>query len=371
MATSFFRRVTKTLIVILNLTIVLLFLLASLSPFLNTAKWWMIGFTGLMAPYLIIGLILFIIFWLIVKPKMALISLAALLIGFQQVNVVFAWRPGSAVSERKPEGLIRVVSWNIQSFNGFTKNQTARKLARTELVESILKFEPDVVCLQEFNHKEGGNPESDNLSLFRKAYPYHHFSKDYMRNGGEYQSGCIIFSKYPIAGTGKVKYPVAESLIYTDLVKGKDTIRVFNTHLQSFKFKEADYSDLERIRVQDDEGLRASKNIVRKMRLAFKRRGVQAGIVKQELDKSPYPSIICGDFNDVPNSYTYFHIKGIWQDAFLKKGFGIGRSFIALAPTLRIDYILANGDFTVKLFDMVDEGLSDHIMLVSDLQLKK
>jgi endonuclease/exonuclease/phosphatase family metal-dependent hydrolase len=168
-----------------------------------------------------------------------------------------------------------------------------------------------------------------------------------MRNGGEYQSGCIIFSKYPIAGAGKVKYPVAESLIYADLVKGKDTIRVFNTHLQSFKFKEADYSDLERIRVQDDEGLRASKN------------------------KSPYPSIICGDFNDVPNSYTYFHIKGIWQDAFLKKGFGVGRSFIALAPTLRIDYILANGDFTVKLFDMVDEGLSDHIMLVSDLQLKK
>ncbi len=107
------------------------------------------------------------------------------------------------------------------------------------------------------------------------------------------------------------------------------------------------------------------------MRLAFKRRGIQAGIVRTELDKSPYASIICGDFNDVPNSYTYFHIKGSWQDAFLKKGFGIGRSFIALAPTLRIDYILADPDFNIKMFDMVDEGLSDHIMLVSDLQLKK
>jgi len=371
MARSFLRRATKTLVVILNLTIVVLFLLACLSPFLSTANWWMIGFTGLIVPYLIIGLVFFIIFWLIVKPRMALISVAALLIGFQQVNVVFAWRPGPAVNKKKPEGLLRVVSWNIQSFNGFTNNETARKLARTELVESILKFEPDVICLQEFNHKEGRHPESDNLSLFNKVYPYHHFSKDYMRNGGEYQSGCIIFSKYPIANTGKIKYPVAESLIYADLIKGNDTIRVFNTHLQSFKFKEADYSDLEKIRVQDDEGLKASKNIVRKMRLAFKRRGVQAGMVKAELDKSPYPSIICGDFNDVPNSYTYFHIKGQWQDAFLKKGFGIGRSFIALAPTLRIDYILAHPDFTVKMFDMVDEGLSDHIMLVSDLQLKK
>ncbi|TDO29156.1 endonuclease/exonuclease/phosphatase family protein [Sediminibacterium goheungense] len=371
MARRFLRRATKTLVVILNLTIVVLFLLACLSPFLNTANWWMIGFTGLIVPYLIIGLIFFIIFWLIVKPKLALVSVAALLIGFQQVNVVFAWKPGPAVSERKREGLLRVISWNIQSFNGFTKDKKVRKLARTEVVESILKFEPDIVCLQEFNHKEGRDPESNNLSLFTKRYPYYHFSKDYVRDGGEYQSGCIIFSKYPIANTGKIKYPVAESLIYADILKGQDTIRVFTTHLQSFKFKEADYTDLEKIKDQDDEGLRASKNIVRKMRLAFKRRGVQAGIVRTELDKSPYASIICGDFNDVPNSYTYFHIKGTLQDAFLKKGFGIGRSFIALAPTLRIDYILAGPAFTVKMFDMVDEGLSDHIMLVSDLQLKK
>lgn len=371
MARSFFRRATKTLVVILNLTIVVLFLLACLNPFLNTARWWLIGFIGLIVPYLIVGLIFFIIFWLIVKPRLALISLLALLIGFQQVNVVFAWKPGPAIQERKPEAVLRVVSWNIQSFNGLANNKTVRKLARTELVESILKFEPDVICLQEFNHKEGHHPESDNLSLFKKNYPYHHFSKDYIRDNGMYQSGCVIFSKYPIAGTGKIKYPVAESLIYADLVKGNDTIRVFNTHLQSFKFKEADYSDLEKIREQDDEGLRASKNIVKKMRLAFKRRGVQAGIVRKELDKSPYPSLICGDFNDVPNSYTYFHIKGAWQDGFLKKGFGIGRSFIALAPTLRIDYILADQAFSVKAFDMVDEGLSDHIMLVSDLQLKK
>ncbi|MFN3664636.1 MAG: endonuclease/exonuclease/phosphatase family protein [Sediminibacterium sp.] len=370
MARSFVRRVTKTLVVIINLTIIVLFLLSCLSPFLNTAKWWVIGFTGLIVPYLILGLVFFIIFWLIVKPKLALASLITLIIGIQQVNVVFAWRPGSAAGEMKPAGVLRVVSWNIQSFNGFTKNKTARKLARTELVASILKFEPDVVCLQEFNHKEGHNPETDNLSLFKKTYPFNHFSKDYQRDGGEYQSGCIIFSKYPIIATGKVKYPVAESLIYADLLKGDDTIRIFNTHLQSFKFKDTDYSDLEKIREQDDEGLKASKNIVKKMRLAFKRRGVQAGIVRSELDKSPYPSIICGDFNDVPNSYTYFHIKNNWQDAFLKKGFGIGRSFIALAPTLRIDYILANPSFNVKMFDMIDEGLSDHIMLVADLQLK-
>ncbi|MFY7898724.1 MAG: endonuclease/exonuclease/phosphatase family protein [Chitinophagaceae bacterium] len=107
------------------------------------------------------------------------------------------------------------------------------------------------------------------------------------------------------------------------------------------------------------------------MKPAFKRRAVQADIIKTELIASPHPSVICGDFNDVPNSYTYFTIKGNKQDAFLKKDFGIGRTFIALAPTLRIDYILVDNTFNVAQFDMVDEGLSDHIMLVSDIRLLK
>jgi endonuclease/exonuclease/phosphatase family metal-dependent hydrolase len=160
-------------------------------------------------------------------------------------------------------------------------------------------------------------------------------------------------------------------MIYADILKGGDTIRIYTTHLQSFKFKKEDYTDLEKIKDQDDENLAASKSILRKMKLAFSRRGIQANMVRDEIDKSPYPSVICGDFNDVPNSYAYFHIRGERQDAFLKKSFGIGRSFIALAPTLRIDYILPDKRFEVKQFDMVDEDLSDHIMLVTDLLLKK
>ena len=70
-------------------------------------------------------------------------------------------------------------------------------------------------------------------------------------------------------------------------------------------------------------------------------RGIQATIVRNATDKSPYPSVVCGDFNDVPNSYTYFNIRGKRQDAFLASSFGVGRTSDALAPTLRIDYILA------------------------------
>lgn len=367
MAKSVFRRAAKTVMISVNAFISLLFLTACLSPYLNPTHWWVIGFAGLGVPYLVLVLIFFIIFWLMMKPVIVLLPLLTLAVGWQQLTVMFAWHPGSGFSKKRHDNILRIVDWNVHSFNGLSKNKDVKKLIRNDLTASILSQHPDVICLQEFNN----GATSDNISLFSKTYRYHFFSKDYQLANGTYQSGCIIFSKFPIIDSGKIKYPVDESLIYADILKGGDTIRIYTTHLQSFKFKKGDYDDIEKIRGQEDEDLAASKSIFRKMKLAFSRRGIQANMVREAIDKSPYPSVICGDFNDVPNSYAYFRIRGERQDAFLQKGFAIGRTFIALAPTLRIDYILPSPQFTVKQFDMVDEGLSDHIMLVSDILLQK
>lgn len=367
MAKNVFRRATKTLLVTINVIVSLLFLVACLSPYVNPARWWLNGFTGLIVPYLLLVLIFYVIFWLLAKPRMVWIPLLTLALGWQQIIVLFAWHPGAGFSKRRHDNILRIIDWNVQSFNGLSRIPDVKRRIPNEMAASIQKLQPDVICLQEFNNAK----HADNISLLSKTYRYHYFSKDYQRTNDHYESGCIIFSKFPIIDSGKINYPVAESLIYADIVKGEDTLRIYTTHLQSFKFKKADYTNLEKIRDQDDETLAASKSILRKMKLAFSRRGIQANIVSEEMKKSPYPSVICGDFNDVPNSYAYFHIKGDKQDVFLKKGFGIGRTFIALAPTLRIDYILADKRFEVQQFDMIDEDLSDHIMLVTDLLLKK
>lgn len=139
--------------------------------------------------------------------------------------------------------------------------------------------------------------------------------------------------------------------------------------MQSFRFNQSDYEGIDKIKKTQDEALNASKTLVQKMKLAFTKRGEQARMVREALDQSSYPSVVCGDFNDVPNSYTYFHIKKDWQDAFLKKSLGIGRTYMGVAPTLRIDYILPNNQFTINQFEMVDEDLSDHLMLVADLSV--
>ena len=371
MINGLFRKTIKTIIVILNGFIVFLLLLSCLNPWLNPTTYWWIGFIGLLVPYLVLILIFSVIFWLMVKPKMVFISLAGLLIGWQQISLIFAFHPSEGFSKTKYKNSIRIVDWNVRSFNGLTKNKETKKHIREDVASTLIKLQPDIICLQEFNNSNYRGIESDNLSLFIKDYPYFYFSRDYHRSTGMYYSGSIIFSKYPLIDSGKIKYSFAESLIYADVVKESDTFRIYTTHLQSFKFKKEDYEDIEKIKDQEDESLIASRNIFFKMKLAFSRRGRQAVIVKEELNKRPYPSVICGDFNDIPNSYTYAHIKGDWQDAFLQKGFGIGRSFITMAPTLRIDYILPDNHFDILQFDMVDEDLSDHIMLVTDVRLKK
>ena len=110
------------------------------------------------------------------------------------------------------------------------------------------------------------------------------------------------------------------------------------------------------------------KVIISKFRRSYGLRSLQADLVRQHLDSSKYPEIICGDFNDVPNSYTYFTIKGERQDAFVRKGFGLGRTFIFISPTLRIDYMLPSREFEVLQYKKVKLPYSDHFPLVSDFR---
>jgi endonuclease/exonuclease/phosphatase family metal-dependent hydrolase len=368
MAKNLGRSIFKTSILILTVILSIAFLHVCLVPYISSAKFWWVGFAGLVAPFLIVLLIFTIVFWLYAKPKWALMPILVLALGYKQIDAVFAYHFKATFNPEKLENTLRIVDWNVQSFNGLSNNKQVKKLVPNDIAESIKRLNADVLCLQEFNHSktEAGN----NIGLFKELYPYYYFSKDYKRSASGYFSGCIIFSKFKIIDTGKISYPKAESLIFADILKGKDTIRIYTTHLQSFKFKKNDYDNIDKIKEQEEDALNASKNVFNKMKPAFKRRADQAEIVHAAITRAPYPTIVCGDFNDVPNSYTYFTIKGNMQDAFLKKGFGIGRTFISIAPTLRIDYILADKQFEILQFDMVDEGLSDHIMLVADLKLK-
>lgn len=368
MATGKFGRFFKKFLITLNTIVAGLFLIACLVPYLNPSTWWFMGFLGLAFPYLALLLVFSIIFWWVVKPVISFIPIITLLIGLKQLSVLFAVHKFETFTEKKDSRHIRIVDWNVRSLQGLSSKPDKKRIDRATIPETIINRSPDIVCMQEFNTSDIQN----NIARFSAKLPYYYFSKDFKRPKQGYQSGSIIFSKYQIVDSGKIQFPAnsGESLIYADVQTPTKIIRVFTTHLQSFKFNKDDYEGLEQIKNTQEKALPASKDIFAKMKLAFTRRGEQAKIVRDALDRSLYPSLICGDFNDVPNNFAYFHIRKDWQDAFLETSLGIGRTYLALAPTLRIDYILPDQKFYVNQFDMVDEDLSDHLMLVADISLK-
>lgn len=367
----FLRLFTKGFFLTANVITVLLFLVACLSPYVSPERWWPISFITLLFPFLLLALLLFFICWLLFDFKYCLLSLLAIVIGWKSVSAFIAFNlPSSKKQNADSPGSMNVMSYNVSQFGLYREKDS--KYNRQAMFELIKKQELDIVCFQDFYTSERKNDFNNREDISREMkFPYRYFSSDFNRNGMQHW-GSIIYSKYPIISADKIKMssgPLSESMIYADVVREDDTIRIINMHLASYRFNEHDYRSIEKIKKQKDTGLVATRNIVQKMRDAYIGRARQADVVSAFIKRSPYPVIVCGDFNDTPASYTYFTIRGSLQDAFLKEGSGIGRTFAGLAPTLRIDYIFAGKQFTINSFRKIDSDLSDHYPVMANLSM--
>lgn len=370
---SKFRVFTKRFFIIINIVVVFFFLLSCLAPYVNPQKWWWISMMGLGFPILLLLVLLFLVAWLIFKVRWALISGIALLIGFKSISVFFSIGSTSSFNYKKDPQAIRVVSWNVARFVEMKRNNNKGSQTRLKMMDLIRQQNADVLCMQEFFHSVDSTyyPNINYISE-QLNYPYWFYSHD--ADGDKHYTGSIIFSRFPIVDSGMIRYPrptLPDALVHADLNVRGDTIRVYSTHLQSIQFGESDYRRIDGIKSGDDSIISNSKTIFSKVKHGMTNRSIQANLISQVLDDCPYPVLFCADLNDVPNSYTYFTVRGNMQDAFLKKGFGIGRTFSALSPTLRIDYIFADKRFRIRQFNRIVKRYSDHYMIVSDVELKK
>ena len=370
-----FRNFTKRVFVIINIIVAALFLLACANAFLHPERWWFIAILGLAFPFLLTLMVVFVVFWAFFRSKWVFLSVAVLLIGFTNIRALVSLHFGRKFQVQKDTSGIRILTWNVNRFANQGNDGT--NSYRKGLLQIVKKDVPDVICFQEYLEP---NPQKSlsiiTTSLEELGYPYRYVVTDYKRANGTYHVGVAIFSRYPffdslrIRYTGPVTLRAAESLIACDFdIRGKK-IRVYNTHLQSVLLQKKDYNDLQIIRNAKDSMVEASKSILRKLKQGYSSRGNQVDIVRRELDHSPYPAIICGDFNDVPNSYTYFQIRGDRKDAFVEKGKGIGRTFANLSPTLRIDYVMADEKFEVTQYKRQVLSYAEHFPIVVDLKLQ-
>lgn len=376
---KFVRRFSKRIFIVANIILVAIFLLACLNGYLNPTQWWWIAVLGLGIPFLLVLNIAFILFWLIFRSRWVFLSLAALLLSIGNIKTLIAFNFNSTFQQQKDSSHIRILTWNVSWFDEQRKNDKLQKSKRKEMLAYIQSENADILCFQEFlesNREKNPSLYSNLEDLSKMGYPYSFFSRDYATAWGAYNAGPVIVSRYPLVATYKINYQgpkqlrAAESLIGVDIDINGRYVRVYTTHLQSILLQKDDYRNIEIIRNADDSIVEASKSILKKLKSGYFFRGQQANIVRRELSKSPFPVIICGDFNDVPNSYTYSTIKGDLQDAYLKKGTGLGRTYKNLAPTLRIDYIFADPRLQVVQVKRAFSPYSDHYPVVADLSWK-
>ena len=258
------RKFSKKLLLVIHiLTSVLLLYPQFITPI---SFIWINGFLGIATPYFILIELLFLIFWLAAKPILSVISIGTLAISWKILLVLIAWHPGTIFPLLKKENTLRILSWNVKGFNGNQKTSTL-KLRTQDIAYSIQKWDPDIICLQEYNTKERPNDAANHAIYFEKNYPYSFFSKDYQTTDPNYYAGCIIYSKYPIIDSKRKAFLNGESVIYATVLKGDDTIRVYTTHLASYRFKQNDFEFHET--PTNNLEVKANRGVAKKMKQAF------------------------------------------------------------------------------------------------------
>ena len=245
---------------------------------------------------------------------------------------------------------LSLLSYNIRYFDVY--GWSNQKNTREKLFNYLNKFDGDVICLQEF--LMNGNPDRRKTVIEQlHTYPYYYIEKD-----------MAIFSRLPILHKGHLTFApgYSSSCIYGDFKLGKDTVRLYSVHLESYKLGKKERQFMKEI----SSGLKGNdipegvKNLTTRLMIANKNRAHQAEEIQRHIDGSPYPVILCGDFNDTPLSYTYRQLSRKLTDSFIEKGRGIGNTYIGEFPSFRIDYVLHSPTLYTVGYIREDITLSDH-----------
>ncbi len=330
----------RTIVLILFFISLILFFSVYISPL-------SLSYTGLLplliAPFLLLNLLLCILF-LFGRTKLIIYPIIALAVGWKFFSVTFQW------NERSEDVTgITLLSFNTLFFNQNWGNE--EKVANS--IEWAKSNPSEIKCFQEFQ-QDYTTASRNTLKIISQEGGYHYYYHSF-GNKRKKSQGLAIFSKYPIVNEGVAfDNQNHNGSIFVDLKINKDTIRVYNTHLESMSIRAGQLADTKGIK-------RHYRETIKKLKSGIVMRAMQVKILKEHIENSPYPVILAGDFNDIPYSYTYFSLKANLKNAFEEAGRGFGFTYNKVLFFLRIDHIFHDKVFEVKNFKTHREvDYSDH-----------
>ncbi|MCU0362025.1 MAG: endonuclease/exonuclease/phosphatase family protein [Bacteroidales bacterium] len=349
------HRVLLAVNILLALSLVMSYLAAHVNPGVTALP----AFFGLAYPYILLLNIFIAIVWLMLLRYEAAISIVVIAAGFTHFsNYIKLGKPGE-----DKENTFKVLSYNIHLFNYYEKNGGPATEAR--IMNFIKAQNADIILLQEFYITGNiSRKEAELRKMLGSGYRSH---LKMIASGKNRYYGIATFTKYPVLRKGEIVHKGSSSLtIYTDLLIGDDTVRVYNNHLQSFRLKRISNSFLQDMTNPDEkESVNEVKDLSLSLRNGFVRRAGQAIRVKEHVNSSPFPVIVAGDFNDTPVSYAYRKLRSGLNDSFVTSGYGAGFTYKGNYPPNRIDYILYDKKIVNSHFDILRVRFSDHYPVVA------
>ena len=138
-------------------------------------------------------------------------------------------------------------------------------------------------------------------------------------------------------------------------------MRIFTNHLESNALSQEMLDAIDSlITTNPKENKTEYMGIIHNMKSAYIERAKQALEIHHELNSSPHPVIVTGDFNDTPVSFAYRTISNKLQDAFVSSGRGMGATYMEFILPLRIDFLLHDPVISSSGFERHQVKFSDH-----------
>ena len=338
----------KNFFLFAQIILVIVTLVAFASPVIHPGASSIPGLISLFFPFLLLLNVVFIVLWIFWKEYYALLSIAVLILGWNHTGEYI--QAGGQGTDSGAERTFTIATFNAYQFNKIRRSKGSISSALDAAVTSM--GNPDILCLQE----AAGAWEVEGHAGYPHAWKIP-------------QSYSMVFSKYPIIARGQMDFGDHSSLSgWLDIRIDQDTLRLYALHLSSNRITNDSEKLLEDGNIQDRSTWVAFGGLLRKYAQASEIRAEQALITSKHINSSPYPVVVCGDFNDVPLSYAYSKIRGDMKDSFVEAGSGIQTTYTGNIRGLRIDFILGSRQMDFVSQQTIDVDLSDHLPVVATLR---
>ena len=360
------RDMVDRFVMFLNLLSLMALSATYLAGIISPDVFWPVGFVAMGYPITLAFTVLFIGYWLVRRKWYLFLNIAFLVLKWDYVmaTVKLGW------NDSEPTEGIKVMSYNVRLFDRY--NWSEDKNTRFRAQDFIFGQQPDILCIQEFYNRQGDKFRAIDTLLTSNRIKHIHSENYKAKLKSNDALGLATLTSYPIVKKGTIEFPDSKSAlaIFTDVLIKTDTVRIYNVHLQSIHLGNAGYAVLDEIiETQDLQDVNRGKIVLSRMKNGFQRRGEQARILADHIQSCPYSVIVCGDFNDVPTSYTYQTISKGLKDAFSQAGSGFGATYVRV-PFFRIDNILFSKDLKAESHKVHPYPMSDHLAITATLVQK-